>query len=432
MSSRTLHPLSAPNVLDTPAIMWATENDVPGFPGLYVSPTSRTLPVVEPTRSRQNRSDRWPPLPWQWFYTRFANQVTYWTALCPTTVPYEGLLEHLGSNEVVEIQTAQGAQWRLSDVEGWERLEALLQRLLSAMTAAGSLDSQTPLLVQVRQLSPWPMAYRYAETWPSRAQAKRAVNMARAVFKIIIASIMYASYLMPKDWLEHLHHLGVLTTAETNLIRESVICQATNSTSGQLFQHVGCILDMRVDFPNPFLEEVKYLTEKFALPIWFYYGDQPSRQSTNPWYSVYLPNEGEITASKCYGHSVTSVNWDDDVFGDASYMWSVSATTLHADPPRTGWSPPTHQSQQEASPTHWQDHPPTPSNPHTISQSPLPQSLSPSHEHVETTTTTAVVPTISHLRNPETRQSRPGDRTKNVEDGGDRESKSTCSNGRAP
>ncbi|KAI0086713.1 hypothetical protein BDY19DRAFT_995722 [Irpex rosettiformis] len=147
MASPHLSPLSMPNLFDDPAIMWATETDVPGYPGLYVSPTSRTLPIIEPIQSRRNRPNTWPPLPWQWFYTRFARQDTYWTALCPTSVPYEGLLEALGNNEVVETATAQGLGWRLADAEGWQRLEQLLQRLLSAMSAAWSLDSQTPLLI---------------------------------------------------------------------------------------------------------------------------------------------------------------------------------------------------------------------------------------------------------------------------------------------
>ncbi|KAI0083067.1 hypothetical protein BDY19DRAFT_998889, partial [Irpex rosettiformis] len=342
MSSLRLSPLSMPNLFDDPAIMWATEVDIPDFPGLYVSPTSRTLPVIEPIQSRQRRTDSWPPLPWQWFYTRFAKQDTYWTALCPTSIPYEGLLEALGNNEVVETMTAQGLGWRLANAESWQSLEHLLQRMLSAMTAAWSLDFQTPLLVRVKQLSPWPLAYRYADVWPTRKQAKSAVNTARAVFKIIIASIVYASSMVPEDWLEFLHRRHTLTTEETNLIRRSPICQTTDWISGEPFQRTGCILDMRADLPLSFLEEVKRITEKFNLPIWFYYGDSLSHRHTNPWYDVYLPSDTDIKTCKMYGHSVTAMNWNNDRFGDNTWN-TASPTVSYPSTSRTGWSPPMHQ-----------------------------------------------------------------------------------------
>ncbi|KAI0086700.1 hypothetical protein BDY19DRAFT_908119 [Irpex rosettiformis] len=387
MSSRSLPPLSMPNLFDHPVVMWATETDVPGCQGL-------TLPVVEPMLSRQSRPNCWPPLPWQWFYTRFTRQDTYWTALCPTSVAYEGLLEALGNNELVEIRTTTGVGWRLSDVDGWQRLENLLQRLLSAMTAAWSLDFQTPLLVRIKQLSPWPLAYRYADVWPTRKQAKSATNTARAVFRLIIASITYASSLTPDDWLEFLHRRDVLTTEETNLIRRSPICQATDWISGEPYQRIRCILDMRTDFPLSFLEEVKRITERFNSPIWFYYGDSLTQRHTNPWYDAYLPSDADIRTSRSYGHTTTVMNWNDDGFGDTDYTQDAMASYVsRAGPSRTGWSPPTHEPPPATSPAQ-------PKFPPLMS---LPNSPDPSSPVSRRVVVVATAPT-SHLRNSETRQ----------------------------
>ncbi|KAI0086706.1 hypothetical protein BDY19DRAFT_908124 [Irpex rosettiformis] len=255
--------------------------------------------------------------------------------------------------------------------------------------------------IHVKQLSPWPVAYRYANVWPTRKQAKGAVNTARAVFKIIIASIVYASSLVPEDWLKFLHRHDTLTTEETNLIRRSPICQTTDWISGEPFQRTGCILDMRVDFPLAFLQKLKRITEKYNLPIWFYYGDSLSHRHTNPWYDVYLPSDTDIKTCKMYGHSVTAMNWNNDRFGDNTWN-TASPTVSYPSTSRTGWSPPMHQ--PHTGPNSPQPSSPLSSSPfdHLIS-SPALTSTRPPITASQRVGAIVTAPT-SHLRNSKTRQ----------------------------
>lgn len=310
-----------PLLFDVPTVLWADRSDIPDHPGLYVSPNSVTLPLVEKYVSHGDTTTQ-PPSPWTWFHTRFARQDSYWTSLCPTSLAYEGILAPLSDIRVVPVHQSNGTGWRLHDVEGWQGLERLLRKLLSAMSSAWPLDAWTPLLVRIDSLIPWPDAYQYDSVWSTRQQAKTVARNARAAFKLVLAKITYASYLLPEEWLEHLPRLNLLTVEETNAIRQSVICQATSATSGEHLQRAGIIVDVRVEYYGSFLEEIRKLAHRFRFPIWLYYGEEP-RVSAHAWSRVYLPSREAITACRSHGHVTTSPFWEDELLGveDTTHTW---------------------------------------------------------------------------------------------------------------
>lgn len=251
-----------------------------------------------------------PPSPWTWFYTHISRQDRYWTSLCSFEAECDGLLEPLSDSKLIPVYTATGAKgWAFRGARKWKALEDLLVKVMEAMTKAFPLSNMTPLLVQVDALCGWPSDYGYLmDTWEIEEDARECVLGAKAAFRVSVAKLTYASYLLPPQWLEHLLRHDYLTVHEADAIRRSSICQATSSTSGAHIRRAGLIMDVRSGAPESYLNEVKDLVTKFALPVWLYYGRHP-RVSDHTWSAPYLPSEEEIARSRGVARLAPQMAW---------------------------------------------------------------------------------------------------------------------------
>lgn len=299
-----------PSIFDTPAVLWATEQEKPEGPGLYVSPNTNRLPVTIPQATTDLFQSYDPPSPWPWFYTQVSRQDTYWTSLCSLDSDYEGMLQPLSDIKVIPRYTSNRVLlgWIIRAERRWKELEGLLDKLLTAMKKAFPLKDMTPLLIEVDKLCKWPSDYGYEATYGTEEEAKDQAQTVRAVFNVCVAKLTYAAYLLPEHWLEHLLRMEYLSVDEAEVIRASCICQATSATSGAHHQRVGLIVDVRSGALQSYLDEVKALVTKFMLPIWLYYGRHP-RASEHVWAAPYLPSDEEIARSRALAQCVPLMPW---------------------------------------------------------------------------------------------------------------------------
>ncbi|KAI0681685.1 hypothetical protein BC835DRAFT_1425345 [Cytidiella melzeri] len=116
---------SLPQILDKPTVMWASDKDIPRYPGLYISPNAITLPSTAPDNLPKYFGRL--PLPWLWLFMRHANQAHYWTVLTPNQSQYVGLLQPLSGFKAVQ---GPDTKWRLENVAEWCNLDAFMRKLL--------------------------------------------------------------------------------------------------------------------------------------------------------------------------------------------------------------------------------------------------------------------------------------------------------------
>ena len=120
---------------------------------------------------------------------------------------------------------------------------------------------------------------------------------------------------------------------KADVIRRSSICQATSSTSGAHIRRAGLIMDVRSSAPESYLNEVKDLVTKFALPVWLYYG-RHCRVSDHTWSTPYLPSEEEITWSCGVAHLAPQMAWPQAIDLDTdSFEYGIAP--LQHDTPHT-------------------------------------------------------------------------------------------------
>ncbi|KAI0083658.1 hypothetical protein BDY19DRAFT_910430 [Irpex rosettiformis] len=300
LQSRTLSievMLNYPVTPSAPVLLWASNDDVPGFPGLYVSLNVSHLPAMDkshyeltaPTGSRS---------PWKWFFTRFADQLHYWTALSLTKPDYTGLLQPLQFIQIDPLLNGSDLCFQLRNADEWQHLEDFLRRVLELMKTHYLLSNLTPLLVQVEcDAFPWPSAFYYTARWPSRETAKRALLTARASFALAVTKLTYASHLLPLDWVEGLLCHDTITPDEAYQLRSSPICQNTDPVQGVSFNRAGLVVNVTRAQSTSNLEEISVLIEKFSLPAWIYYGLEP-KVSDHAWSARYLPAQYNVDACR--------------------------------------------------------------------------------------------------------------------------------------
>ncbi|KAI0091814.1 hypothetical protein BDY19DRAFT_904412 [Irpex rosettiformis] len=288
-----------PHTYETPCLLWADDDDVPGFPGLYVSPNTFSLPEVnkEHLKHRPGHNAR-SSLPWHWLSPRFSDQQHFWTALSLKKPEYTGLLEPLSSTQV-EVFVGNGQlRWKLKDAQKWSQLEAFLKRLMSSIKRQYPLSHLTPILVELEGDNfPWPSTYPYTVSWHSQSVAKRSLRTARAAFMLTITKITYAATALPDGWVEGFLRSGDLTAKEAYLIRSSPICQTTDPISGTCIERIGMIVDVTKPHTKSHIAELEDLINRLSLPVWLYYGQRPA-VSQHPWSAAFLPARDEVDSCR--------------------------------------------------------------------------------------------------------------------------------------
>ncbi|KAI0695983.1 hypothetical protein BC835DRAFT_1305792 [Cytidiella melzeri] len=261
---------SLPQTLDKPTVMWASDKDIPRYPGLYISPNATTLPSTAPDNLPKHVGCL--PLPWPWLFMRHANQLHYWTALTPRQSQYVGLLEPLSGLKVVQ---GPGRKWRLENVAEWRNLEAFMRKLLASMHRSFPLGSRTPLLVQV---------YGYDCSWSLRKQARSYLSIVQGVFVINVAKLTYAGHLLPKHWVEALLEQKLISLDEANMAGTYCQCHRRSSDST--------------------LENLTEVINKFKI----------AAISGHPWSAKYLPSAIKLNAS-CQGPAarLASGGWGEEI-----------------------------------------------------------------------------------------------------------------------
>ncbi|KAI0695833.1 hypothetical protein BC835DRAFT_1414656 [Cytidiella melzeri] len=344
---------SLPQTLDKPTVMWASDKDIPRYPGLYVSPNATTLPSTAPDNLPKNVGRL--PLPWPWLFTRHANQLHYWTALTPKQSQYVGLLEPLSGLKVVQ---GPDRKWRLENVAKWRNLEAFMQKLLASMHRSFPLGTRTPLLVQVETDSfPWPQVYGSDRSWSSRKQARSYLSIVRGVFVINVAKLTYAGHLLPRHWVESLLERKLISIDEANLVQESVICQVTSPVTGTRIERLGLIVDVTVAPLSSTLENLTEVINQFELPVWLYFGLRPAI-SAHPWSAKYLPSAIELDASRRgpaaglaiggWGEEIEEVQSTADLQSLSDWQPANASSSSLAVPSLSPWGPPPAQSSSSA------------------------------------------------------------------------------------
>ncbi|KAI0685148.1 hypothetical protein BC835DRAFT_1421513 [Cytidiella melzeri] len=344
---------SLPQTLDKPTVMWASDKDIPRYPGLYVSPNATTLPSTAPDNLPKNVGRL--PLPWPWLFTRHANQLHYWTALTPKQSQYVGLLEPLSGLKVVQ---GPDRKWRLENVAEWRNLEAFMRKLLASMHRSFPLGTRTPLLVQVETDSfPWPQVYGYDRSWSSRKQARSYLSIVRGVFVINVAKLTYAGHLLPRHWVESLLERKLISIDEANLVQESVICQVTSPVTGTRIERLGLIVDVTVAPLSSTLENLTEVINQFELPVWLYFGLRPAI-SAHPWSAKYLPSAIELDASRRgpaaglaiggWGEEIEEVQSTADLQSLSDWQPANASSSSLAVPSSSPWGPPPAQSSSSA------------------------------------------------------------------------------------
>jgi hypothetical protein len=279
------------SLLPTPTIFWV-ESDANASPGLYVSSTSVHFPE---TRHKESFDGRRQPDPWKYYYPRMMTNETlsfYWTAILPRRQVFDGFLTPLNNIELEEIVINETSTWRLdrSLLAEWKKIEATLYRASCVLNSMVLMDLDVNVASEV---IPWPSVYEYSRVFPSRKTAMSAMRSVRAVFMLKVAKLSYLDLVDSKlssTWLDVAEEKRLLSLSDTNSIRLSSICTKLVVTPNT--ERVGMIIDVRSPLNPRWQIELEKLITAFHLPVWMYFGTQPSSDPglCHCWYSKYIPS----------------------------------------------------------------------------------------------------------------------------------------------